>query len=133
MGYHLQVHLHVTTDPNLKIVTTIDHPHVTAMKTGTDAIGLDHNPIITDTTAKVAMAPTEAIPGHTTGTTDDITGVVHDAHTQVLIHIILTTTLNTADHLHIGTLQLTPETAVDHAINQPTNQLRRLAPIFITF
>ena len=77
---------------NLEIATTIDQPHVTIMKTGTDAVGLDHNPIITDTTAKVTMTPTEAIPGHTTGTSDDITGVVHDVHTQVLTHIIFTTT-----------------------------------------
>ena len=71
------------------------------------------------------MTPTEAIPGHTTGTTDDITGVVHDTHTQVLIHIILTVTLHTIDHLHIGALQLTPETTADHTLDQPTNQLRK--------
>ena len=41
------------------------------MKTGTDAVGLDHNPIIADTTAKVTMPVTEAVPGHTTGTTDN--------------------------------------------------------------
>ena len=51
------------------------------MKTGTDTVGLDHNPIIADTTEKVTMTPAEAIPGHTTGTTDNITGVVHAAHT----------------------------------------------------
>ena len=31
------------------------------------------HPIIEDTTAKVTMTPTEAVPGHTIGTTDDIT------------------------------------------------------------
>ena len=72
------------------------------MKAGTNAVGLDHSPIIADTAAKVTMIPTEAIPGHTTGTTDDIIGVVHDAHIQVLVHIVLTTTLHTIDHLHIG-------------------------------
>ena len=72
------------------------------------------------------MTPTEAIPGHTTGTTNNITGVVHNAHTQVLIHIILAMTLHIADYLHIGALQLTPETAADHALNQPTNQLRKV-------
>ena len=46
------------------------------MKTGTDAVGPDHNPIIEDTTAKVNMTPTEAIPGHTTRTTDDIIGII---------------------------------------------------------
>ena len=88
---------------------------------GTDAVGLDHNPILTDITAKVTMTPTEAIPGHTTVTTDDITGVIHDANTQVLIHIILAATLHIAGHLHIGAHQLTPETAADHVLNQPTN------------
>ena len=95
------------------------------MKTGTDAVGLDHNPIITDTTAKATMIPTEAIPGHTKGTTHNNTGVVHDAHTQVCIHIIFIATLHTADHLHIGALQLAPETAADHTLQQPTNQLRK--------
>ena len=71
------------------------------------------------------MIPTDAIPDHTTGATDDITGVVHDAHMQVLIHIILTTTLHTIGHHHIGALQLTPETAADHALHLPTNQLRK--------
>ena len=95
------------------------------MKTGTNAVSLGHNPIIADTTAKVTMVPTEAILGHTTGTTGNIIGVVHDAHIQVLIHIILTAPLHTADHLHIGTLQLTSETAADHALDLPTNQLRK--------
>ena len=124
-GYHLQVHLHINTDQNLKIATAIDQPHATITKTGTDAVGLDHNPIIRDTTAKLTMIPTEAIPGHTTGTTDNIIGVVPDTNTQVLIHIILTVTLHTSDHLHIGALQHTPETTSDHALDQPTNQLRK--------
>ena len=94
------------------------------MKTGTDAVGLDHNPIITDTTAKVTMTPTEAIPGHTTGITDDITGVVHDTHTKPLAHIVLAMTLHIADHLCIEALQLTPEITADHALNQPTNPPR---------
>ena len=80
----------------------------TITKTGTDAVGLDHNPIITYTTAKVTMIPTKAIPGHTTGTTDDITGVIHGAQTQVLIHIILAMTLHTTDHLHIGATKIAP-------------------------
>ena len=55
------------------------------------------------------MTPTEAIPGNTTGITDDITGVVHNTHTQPLTHITLAMTLCIADHLHIGALQLTPD------------------------
>ena len=119
------MHQHSNKDQNLKIATTIDQPQATATKTGTDAVGLDYNLIIADTTAKVVMIPTEAIPGHTTGTTDDIMRVAHDVHIQVLIHIILNVTLHTTDHLHIGALQLTSETAADHALDQTTNQLRK--------
>ena len=71
------------------------------------------------------MIPTETIPGHTTGITYAITGVVHDAHTQVLIHTVLTVTLHITDHLHIGALQLIPGIAADHALNQPTNPPRK--------
>ena len=74
------------------------------------------------------MIPTEAIPGHTIGTTDDITGVIHDVHTQVLIHIILTMTLHTTDHLHTGAHHLTHEITADHALDQPTGQLKALHP-----
>ena len=52
------------------------------------------------------MIPTEVIPGHTTGTTNGITGVIDDAHTQVLIHIVLTMTLTTTDHLHLELFSL---------------------------
>ena len=79
------------------------------MKTSTDTASLDYNPILIDITTKVIMTPTEAIPGHTTGITDDITGVVNNAYTQTLTHIILAVTLHITDHLHIETLQLTPE------------------------
>ena len=95
------------------------------MKTGTDAAGLDLNPILADITAKVVMTPTEAVPGHITGITDGITGVVHYAHTQTLTHIIITVTLLIADHLHIEALQLTPEITADHTHNQPTNPPRK--------
>ena len=78
-----------------------------------------------DITAKVTMTPTEAIPGHTTGITDDITGVVYDAHTQTLIYIVLTVTLHITDHQPTEALQLTPEIAADHALNQPTNPPRK--------
>ena len=95
------------------------------MKTDTDAADLDLNPILADITANVIMTPTEAIPGHTTRITDDITGVVHDAHTQTLIHTVLTMTLHIADLPHIEAPQLTPEIAADHALNQPTNPPRK--------
>ena len=81
--------------------------------------------LLKDITAKVIMTPTEAIPGHITGITDDITGVVHNAYTQALIHIILNVTLHIANHLHTGALQPTPEITADHALNQPTNPPRK--------
>ena len=71
------------------------------------------------------MTPTEAVPGHTTGITDDIAGVVHDTHTQPHTYIILAMTFHIADHLHIEAFQLTPEIAADHALDQPTNPPRK--------
>ena len=59
------------------------------MKSGTDAVDLGHNPILTDTTAEAAMTPTEAVPGHITGTADAITGVLPGTHTQMPIHVTL--------------------------------------------
>ena len=56
------------------------------MKTGTDVVDPDHNHIIEDTAAKVTITPTEAILGHAIETIDEITVVIHDAHTQLLIH-----------------------------------------------
>ena len=67
------------------------------------------------------MTPTETVPGHTTGITDAITGVVHNAHTPTLIHIILAATLHITDDLPTEALQLTPEIIADHALDQPTN------------
>ena len=123
--YHLQVHLHDTTDQILNIDTTIDQPHATVMKTGTNTVDPDHNHIIEATTDKVTMTPIEAVLGHTIGTADDITGVIHDAYTQTLIYTILTMTLHLEGHLHTGAHQLTHEIAADHALDQPTGQLRK--------
>ena len=71
------------------------------------------------------MTLTEAIQSQIIGTTDDITGVIHNAHTQVLIHIILIATLHIADHLHTGAHQFSQETAAVHTLNHTTNQLRK--------
>ena len=90
------------------------------MKTGTNAVDPDHN-----TTAKVTITYTEAILGHTIGTADDITGVIHDTHTQTLIYTVLTMTLHIEGHLHTGALQLTHEIAADHTVDQPAGQLRK--------
>ena len=66
----------------LDINIQIGQPHATVTKTGTNAVDPDHIHIIKDITATVAVIPTEAILGHATGTTDDITEATHDAHTQ---------------------------------------------------
>ena len=95
------------------------------MKGGTDAVDLDHNPILTDITAEATITPTEDIPGHTTGTADTITGILPSAHTQMPIHIALSMTPHIRDHLHMEALQLTLGAAADHDLNQHTNQLRR--------
>ena len=117
--------LHITIDQNHIVAAKPDQPHATITKTGTDAVSLDLNPILTNITAEVIMTPTEAVPGHNTGITNDITGVVHDAHTQPLTHIILTMALHIADYLHIETLQLTPKITADHTLDQPTNPPRK--------
>ena len=57
------------------------------MNANTDTVGLDHNPIFADTTVEATVTPPEAIPGHTTDTTDAITGVLPGTHTQMPIHI----------------------------------------------
>ena len=92
------------------------------MKSGTDAVGIGHNPILTDTTAEAAMTPTEAIPGQTTGTADAITGVLPGTPAQMPIHIALAMTPYIGDHPHTEALQLTLETAADHNLDQHINQ-----------
>ena len=111
--------------PKYHSAATLDQTHTTVRKTGKDAVGLDHNPILTDITAKVTMTPTGAVPGHTTGITDVFTGVVHDAHTQTLIHIILSMTLHITDHLPTEALQLTTGITAYHVLNQLTNLPRK--------
>ena len=73
----------------LNIDTPIDPPHATIMKTGTNAVDPDHNHIIKDNTTNITITPTEAVLGHSIGTVDDITGVLHDAHTQYLYPLFL--------------------------------------------
>ena len=95
------------------------------MKTGTDIVGLDLNPILTDITTKVTITPMEAIPGDTTGILNNITGVVQNTYTQPLTHIILAMNLHIPNHLHKEALHVTQEIAADHALNQPTNPPRK--------
>ena len=68
---------------------------------------------------------TEAILVCTTGATDNITEVIHDAHTQILISTVLTMTLHIEGHLHIGAHQFTYRITAYHTLNQPTGQLRK--------
>ena len=48
-----------------------------------------------------------------------------NSHTQTLIHIILTMTLHTVDHLPTDALQLTQDITADHALNQPTKPTKK--------
>ena len=95
------------------------------METGTNAADRDHNHIIKDTTAKVTIIPTKAVLGHTIGTADIITGIIHDTHTQMLISTILAMILHIEGHLQTEAHQLTHKITADHTLNQPTGQLRR--------
>ena len=95
------------------------------MKSGTDVVGLGHNPILKDTTAEATVIPTEAIPGHTTGTADVITGVLPSAYTEMPIQIALAMTPHIGDHPHTEALQLSLETTTDHNLDQHINQPRR--------
>ena len=61
------------------------------------------------------MTPTEAIPGHTTGTADTITGVLPGTHAQMPIHITLVMTPHIGDHPHTEAFQLTLGTAADQS------------------
>ena len=93
------------------------------MKADADAVGPDHNLILTDTIAEANMTPTETIPGHVTGTADAITEVLPGTHTPMPIHTALTKMPHIGDHLHTEALQLTQ---ADHDLNQHINQPGRL-------
>ena len=95
------------------------------MKSDTDAVDPDHNPILTDTIAEAAMTPTETIPGHSTGTADAITGVLPSTHTPMPIHITVTKTPHIGDYLCTEVVELTLETTADHNLGQHISQPRR--------
>ena len=95
------------------------------MMTGTNPVDIDYNHITEDTTAKVTITPTEAILGHTIGTTGDIRGVVCTDHAQTLIHTILAMIPHIKGHLLTGAHQLTHEITADHTLGQHTGQLRK--------
>ena len=92
------------------------------MKANTDAVGPDHNLILTDTMAEAAVTPTETVPGHITGTVDAITGALPSTHTPMPIHTTLAKTPHIKDHPHTEVLQLTLETTADHDLDQHINQ-----------
>ena len=93
------------------------------MKADTDAVGLDHNLILADTTAEADITPTETIPAHATGTVDATTEVLPSIHMPMPIHITLPKTPVIGHHLHTEALQLTE---ADHDLNQCINQPGRL-------
>ena len=84
--------------------------------TDTDTVGLGHNPILTDNTATVTMIPNEDAPGYIIGTADNITGVIFDAHTQMLISTVLTITLHIEGRPFIEPHWFTHEIAADHVL-----------------
>ena len=95
------------------------------MKSGTDTVGLDHNPILADTTAEATVTQTEAIPSHTTETVNAITGVLPGTHTKMPIHITLAMIPHIGVHPCTEALQLTLQTTADHNLNQHIYQPRR--------
>ena len=96
------------------------------MKANTDAVGPDHNLILTDTIAEAAMTPTETIRGHVTGTVDAIIGVLPGAHTPLPIHTALAKTPHIKDHPCTEAFQLTLDTTADHDLDQHINQPGRI-------
>ena len=98
------------------------------MQTGITTVDPDHTIILANLEANIIMTCTEATLGHTTRKAKDATGVTHDALIlpTLLTNTILATTHHTADHLHTEALQHTPGTAVDHALNQPTDLPERI-------
>ena len=103
------------------------------MKTGANAVDPDHNHITKETTAKVTITSTEAILGHTIGTTGVTTGVVCASHAQTLMPTILATTSHINGHHHTGAHQLTHKITADHTLNKHPGQLKKLTSEFITF
>ena len=95
------------------------------MTTGTNIVDPDHSHIIADTAAIVAITSTDTVLSHTRGTADDITRVIHDAHTQMPMSTILTVTLCIEGHLHTRAHQHIHEITADCILEQPTGQLRK--------
>ena len=69
------------------------------------------------------MTHTEATLDPTMGSTEDTTGVAHNAHTPTLTTTNPAMTHHITDHLHIGALLLTQEIAAGHTLIQPTHPL----------
>ena len=93
------------------------------MKIDTGTADPDHTPIPIILKAQSIMIHTEATLDHTRGSTEDTTGVAHNAHTPTLTTINPAVTCHIADHLHIEALPLTPEITAGDTLNQPTHPL----------
>ena len=119
------VHLHIIIDCNPGIDITTAQPHATIPQIGTESPDLDHDHTTEDTAANVTINPLEHILGYTTVTTGDIAGVVHTNSIQTLLHITLTVTPCIKDPPLIEAHQPIHKIAADHALGQPTGQLRK--------
>ena len=117
--------LHIIIDCNPSIDITTAQPHATIPQIGTEAVDLNPNCTNEDTTAKVAINPSEHILDHTTETTGDITRVVHTNSIQTLIHTALTMIPHIEDPPLIEAHQPIHEITADHALSQPIGQLRK--------
>ena len=126
-GYLLEDLQQIITNPNLPEATMSDQVHDTTVKTETGKVNPDHNLLSADFTARVIAIYTEITQGHNTRINTATTGAAHNAHTApievTVIDLAVTYHTNLiADHPHIEILQLTtPEIAVDHTHEHPTN------------
>ena len=120
-----QVHLHVNTDQNLKIDirnrSTSCHHHENI----TDAVGLDHSPIITRYHSKSCQNSYKSHSRlHHRDTRQHHRSSSWHPHLSIYTHHSQHSTPHCRSS-HIGAFQLTPETAADHTLNQSTNLLRK--------
>ena len=123
--YYPQVHLHVIIDHNPGIDITTAQSHATVLQIGTEEVDLDHNHTTEGTTAKVTITPSEHVLGHTTGTTRELTEVVHANSILTLIHTALTVTPHIKNPPVIEAHLPIHRIAANHTLGQPISQLRK--------
>ena len=104
--------------------TALNQLLTTITRTDTDTADQGLTPVPADITTTVTTICTEDIPGHIIETIDITTGVLHDAHSPVII--IPAMTPHIIDYLCTGAHQLTPRIRADHLPVQQTNQVSKL-------